>query len=417
MEETDEAVELVERVAALDIGKATLTCCIRIPHEANPARRRQEVTEYSTTTRSLLGLADRLRSHGVTLVAMEATSDYWKPAFYLLETEGFECWLLNAKNVPGRPKTDKLDAVWLAKVVERGMCRPSFVPPKPIRQLRDLTRYRRTLIREQTREKQRLEKLLEDAQIKLSATVSDVFGVSGRQMIQAMITGQRDPKVLAQMARGPMRAKISKLQEALTGHFEDHHAFICQMMLERIDELTIKVDELSRRIDLVIAPFAHQVTQLDEVSGIGQVAAQELIAEIGVDMTVFPTAGHLASWAGRCPGNNLTGGKRRSGKPTKGNRWLGEVLIECAWAAARSRDTYLSAQYWRLARRIGKKKAAVAVGHSILVIAWHLLANDCDYADLGGDYFVRRDTDRQRQRAVAQLQALGYRVVLQPVAA
>ena len=260
MEETDEAVELVERVAALDLGKATLTCCIRIPHETDPVRRRQEVTEYSTTTRSLLGLADRLRSHGVTLVAMEATSDYWKPAFYLLEAEGFECWLLNAKhvkNVPGRPKTDKLDAVWLAKVVERGMCRPSFVPPKPIRQLRDLTRYRRTLIREQTREKQRLEKLLEDAQIKLSATVSDIFGVSGRQMIQAMIAGQRDPKVLAQMARGPMRAKISKLQEALTGHFEDHHGFICQLMLERIDQLTIKIDELSRRIDLVIAPFAH----------------------------------------------------------------------------------------------------------------------------------------------------------------
>ena len=241
IEETDEAVDLVERVCALDIGKAALTVCIRVPHHDKPGHRRQEVREHAMTTRSLLDLAARLHAAGVTLVAMEATSDYWKPAFYLLEAEGFTCWLLNArhvKNVPGRPKTDKLDAVWLAKVVERGRCRPSFVPPAPIRRLRDLTRYRRTLIRERTREKQRVEKLLEDAQIKLSSVASDIFGVSGRHMLQAMIAGQRDPKVLAQLARASMRAKLGQLQEALTGHFDDHHGFLCQMMLERIDELT-----------------------------------------------------------------------------------------------------------------------------------------------------------------------------------
>jgi transposase len=252
IEKTHEAVDLVERVCALDIGKAALTVCIRVPHEDKPGHRRQEVREHATTTRSLLDLAARLHAAEGTLVAMKATSDYWKPAFYLLEAEGFTRWLLNArhvKSVPGRPKTDKLDAVWLAKVVERGMCRPSFVPPAPIRRLRDLTRNRRTLIRERTREKQRVEKLLEDAQIKLSSVASDIFGVSGRQMLQAMIAGQRDPKVFAHMARASMRAKLRQLEEALTGHFHDHHGFLCQRMLERINDLSAKIQELTARIN------------------------------------------------------------------------------------------------------------------------------------------------------------------------
>ncbi|MGI8308201.1 IS110 family transposase [Saccharopolyspora hattusasensis] len=290
---TEQPLEIVQRVAALDLGKAGLVACVRVPHEDKPGRRRQQVREYATVTRSLVELADWLRCERVELVAMEATSCYWKPVFYLLEAEGFTCWLLNAKhvkNVPGRPKTDKLDAVWLAKVVERGMCRPSFVPPKPIRELRDVTRYRRTLIRQRGAEKQRLEKLLEDAQIKLSTVASDILGVSGRAMLEAMIAGQRDPRVLAQMARGRMRSKIDNLVEALTGHFADHHGYLCQMMLERIDELSARIEALTQRIEQMIAPFAAAVAQLDEITGIGATSAQELIAELGADMNVFPTA-------------------------------------------------------------------------------------------------------------------------------
>jgi transposase len=236
-------------------------------------------------------------------------------------------------------------------------------------------------------------------------------------MLTALVDGERDPQALAELAKGRLRSKLPQLRQALRGRFSDHHALLVRLALAHLEHLEGAIARLDDRVDEVIAPFAAARDRLDTITGVGKRAAETIIAEIGVDMTVFPTAGHLASWAGRCPGNNRSGGKRRSGKPTRGNRWLGEVLIECAWAAARSRDTYLSAQYWRLARRIGKKKAAVAVGHSILVIAWYLLTDDCDYQDLGGDYFIRRDTERQRQRAVAQLQALGYHVVLEPIAA
>ena len=281
----------------------------------------------------------------------------------------------------------------------------------------DLTGYRKRLIQAHTAEGQGSHKSLEDASIRLGSVAADVLGVSGRAMPRALLAGERDPKVLAELARGRLRNRLPELREALRGRFSAHHALLVRLALEHVEQLERSITALDTEVDRVIAPFAQARDRLDTITGVGKRAAETLIAEIGVDMTVFPTAGHLASWAGRCPGNNLTGGKRRSGKPTKGNRWLGEVLTECAWAAARSRDTYLAAQYWRLARRIGKKKAAMAVGHSILVIAWHLLTDDCDYQDLGGDYFVRRDTDRQRQRAVSQLLALGYRVVLEPLAA
>ena len=243
------------------------------------------------------------------------------------------------------------------------------------------------------------------------------LGVSGRAMLAALVGGERDPKVLGELARGRLRTKLPQLRQALRGRFSDHHALLVGLALEHLEHLEGAIATLDTEVDRVLAPFARARDQLDTITGVGKRAAETIIAEIGVDMAMFPTAGHLASWAGRCPGNNLTGGKRRSGRPTKGNRWLGEVLTECAWAAARSRDTYLSAQYWRLARRIGKQEGGQAVGHSILVIAWYLLANDCDYQDLGGDFFVRRDADRARQRAVAQLQALGYRVTLEPLAA
>jgi transposase len=291
------------------------------------------------------------------------------------------------------------------------------VPPPAIRELRDLVRYRKRLIQAHSAECQRIQKTLEDAGIKLDSVAADILGVSGRAMLRALVAGERGPGVLAELAKGRLRAKLPQLRQALRGRFGEHHGLLVGLALGHLEHLEAAIATLDGRIDEVIAPFARARDRLDTITGVGKRAAETIIAEIGTDMSVFPTAGHLASWAGRCPGNNLTGGKRRSGKPTKGNRWLGEVLTECAWAAARSRDTYLAAQFWRLARRIGKKKAAMAVGHSILVVAWHLLAYDCDYRDLGGDFFVRRDADRARQRAVAQLQALGYQVTLQPTAA
>ncbi|MFJ2034402.1 IS110 family transposase, partial [Streptosporangium sp. NPDC087985] len=341
--------------------------------------------------------------------------------YYLLEAEGFTCWLLNAKhvkNVPGRPKTDKLDAVWLAKVVERGMCRPSLVHPKPIRQLRDLTRYRRSLVRERTREKQRVEKLLEDAQIKLSSVISDIFGVSGREMLAALIDGQRDPKVLAAMARGPMRSKIPLLQEALTGHFTDEHGFLCQMMTDRVDDLTARIEAVSRRIEDKIAPYAAAVAQLDEIIGVGTIAAQELIAEIGIDMSRFPTAGHLASWAKFAPIDNASAGKKKGGSTGKGNPWLGATLGEIVAAASRS-TTFLGERYRRLSRRRGRKRAIVAVGNSVLTIVWHLLSDpDARYRDLGPDFYQSRIATRRREHdLVRQLERLtGKTVTLQPTA-
>ena len=419
--ETQDSEEIIARVAALDIGKAELVCCVRVPDEDRPGRRLQEVETYSTMTRSLLSMADRLRCLGVSRVVMEATSDYWKPVCCLLEAAGFETWLVNARDVkhlPGRPKTDKLDAVWLCKVAERQMIRPSFVPPPVFRRLRDVTRYRADLVAVRTAEKQRAEKLLEDAQIKLSVVASDIFGVSGRQMLAALIGGERDPKVLAQLARAAMRGKITALQEAFTGYFTGHHAFLLAKMLARVDALDADITALDGKIEEMIVPFAAAAQRLDEIPGINAVAACVILAEIGTDMSRFPTAGHLVSWAKFAPGVKESAGKKKGkGTTGHGNSYLARVLGNAAVSAGRT-DTFLGERYRRIARRRGRKKAVVAIGRSTLVIIWHLLADpDARYADLGSDFYdTRINPERRRRNHIRQLEALGYKVTLEPAA-
>lgn len=417
--------QIIARVAALDIGKAELVCCVRVPAPAGGKRRVQEVTTHSTMTRSLAELANRLVDLRVDRVVMEATSDYWKPVFYLLEAHGLDPWLVNARDVrhlPGRPKTDVLDAVWLCKVAERQMLRPSFVPPRPIRVLRDLTRYRIDLVAARTAEKNRVEKLLEDACIKLSVVASDIFGVSGRAMLGALIAGERDPKVLADLARSRMRAKIKLLEEAFAGlpagGFDDHHRFLLERMLGRIDGIDADIAVLDAQIEAQLAPFDQAVQRLDEMPGIGPVAAAIIIAEVGLDMTRFPTAGHLCSWAKFSPGIKSSAGKNKgSGSTGHGDRYLARVLGEAAVMAGRS-DTFLGERYRRIARRRGKKKAVVAVGRSMLVIIWHLLADpDARFHDLGADHFARTvNTEARKRNHIRQLEALGYRVSLESAA-
>src|SRR5665811_76468 len=421
LEQTQDEQEIIERVAALDIGKAELVCCVRIPDPGGGSRRVQEVTTYSTMTRSLQVMADRLMDLGVTRIVMEATSSYWKPPFYLLEAHGFQVWLVNAKDVkhlPGRPKTDRLDAVWLCKIAERQMIRPSFVPPPPIRKLRDLTRYRAALISDCTGEKNRVEKLLEDAQIKLSVVASDIFGVSGRDMMAQLIAGQRDPKVLAQLARTQLRVKISQLEEAFVGRFSDHHAFLLTRMLARVDTINADIADLDSRIEAEIAPFASAVARLDEIPGVGTRVAQVIIAEIGLDMTRFPTPGHLTSWARFAPSVKESAG-RKKGKGTTGHgdAYLAGALGQAAVSAAKT-NTFLGERYRRIARRRGKQKAIVAIGRSILVIVWHLLSNpEADFVDLGPDYYdIRGGPQRAIRNHVRHLEALGYKVTLQPAA-
>ncbi len=420
MEDVVEREEIIERVAALDIGKAELVCCVRVPGEGT--RRRQEVVRYSTMTRSLLALADRLDELGVTRVVMEATSDYWKSPFFVLEAAGFQTWLVNARDVkhlPGRPKTDRLDAVWLCKVAERQMLRPSFVPPAEIRDLRALTRYRRSLVAERTAEKQRVEKLLEDTGVKLSVVASDIFGVSGRQMMAALVAGERDPEVLASMARGLLRKKNPELVEAFFAcRFGPQHGWLLSKMLDRVDQFTADIAEVDERIGEQIAPFASAVARLTQIPGISDTTARIIIAEIGVDMTRFPTPGHLASWAKFAPGIKSSAGRHKgNGASGHGNRYLAAALGEAAVVAGRT-NTFLGQRYQRVARRRGKKRAVVAVGRSLLVIIWHLLNDpDAQFHDLGPGYYdTLVNTSRSRRNHVRQLERLGYKVTLEPAA-
>lgn len=419
--ESQDEEQIIDRVAAIDIGKAELVCCVRVPAEGKPKKRLQEVSSHSTMSRSLAELANHLVDLRIERVVMEATSDYWRPVFYLLEAHGLEPWLVNARDVrhlPGRPKTDVLDSVWLCKVAERQMLRPSFVPPAPIRRLRDLTRYRVDLVGARTAEKNRVEKLLEDACIKLSVVASDIFGVSGREMMAALIAGERNPKVLAQLARSSMRRKISELEEAFTGLFDDHHAFLLARMLARIDGIDADIAAVDEQIEVQLAPFAAAAERLDEIPGIGRVAAASILAEIGIDMSRFPTAGHLCSWAKFSPGINSSAGKTKgSGSTGHGNRYLARILGEAAVGASRT-DTFLGERSRRLARRRGKKRAIVAIGRSILVIIWHLLKDpDARFHDLGPDHFSRHaNPDTSKRSHVRQLEALGYTVTLTPAA-
>jgi transposase len=406
---------VIERPGALDVHKEQVTACVRTPAGRG---REQHIAEFKTTVQGLLALRDWLHAHGVTHVVMEASGVYWKPPWAMLEDE-FECLLVNArhvKQVPGR-KTDVSDAAWLCQLLEAGLLNASFVPPKPIRTLRNLTRYRKAQIGERQREANRLHKILEDTGIKLDCVASDILGKSGRAMLDALVAGTTDPVVLADLAKGKLRAKIAALTEALEGRFDEEHALVVGAILAHIDFLDQQITLLSDAIGEKIVPFEKAVELLCTIPGVQRRTAEVIIAEIGTDMSVFPSAGHLASWAGLCPGNDKSAGKRRSGRTRKGSKWLDIALTESAQANTRSRDTYLSAQYRRLKTRRGHRRAIGAVKHSIIVAAWHMLSTGEVYREAGGDYYTRIDPDKQTRRLVAQLERLGHTVTLQERAA
>ncbi len=408
--------QVVERVCGLDVSQKTVAACVRIP--ALDGGRQEIIRTFATMTADLLALRDWLVAHGVTHVAMESTGVYWKPVYYLLE-DAFTVLLVNAahmKNVPGR-KTDVSDCAWIAQLLEHGLLRASFVPPPPIRELRDLTRYRKSQIQERTREANRLHKLLEDAGVKLAVVASDVLGVSGRAMLEALLGGTTEPEVLADLARGRLRKKLPELRRALRGRFGPHHRFLLGQILAHLDYLDETIEELSQHIEESLRPFALVVERLKTIPGVKQRTAEVIVAEIGTDMSRFPTDAHLSSWSGMCPGNNESGGKRKSGKTRKGSKWLRMALIEAGQAAARTTDTALSARHRRIMRHRGYRKAVVAVGHEILVIAYHLISRGTTYHELGSTYFDHRQRERTIRRCVETLKRLGHRVTLEAVAA
>lgn len=405
----------IERCCGLDVHRDTVAACVRVPG-AN-GQRQQEVRTFGTTAAELLALRDWLEAHGVTHVAMESTGVYWKPVFYVLE-DACTCLLVNAahiKQVPGR-KTDVLDCIWIAQLLEHGLLRGSFVPPAPIRELRDLTRHRKVVIQERQRAANRLHKLLQDAGIKLASVATDILGVSGRAMLEALVQGTTDPEVLADLARGKLRKKLPALRQALAGRFRPHHAFLVSQLLTHVDYLDEAITTVSEEIEARLAPFEAHLTRLDTVHGIARRTAEVIIAEIGVDMTVFPSEHHLASWAGMCPGNNESAGKHKSGKTRKGDRWLRTALVEAAAAAIRTKDSALGARYRRVMRHRGHKKAVVAVAHAMLRAVYHILADGTPYRDPGPDYYDRRHAQRVTRRAIELLERQGYRVVLEPAA-
>jgi transposase len=420
MQEVEDEPLFCERAAGIDIGKAAVMVTIRVPSESRKGGRQQETREFRTVRKDLLALADWLRCWQVERVGMESTSDYWKPVFFLLEREGFDCMLYQASQVkalPGRPKTDKLDSAWLARVTEAGSLAGSFVPPEDIRRLRTHTRYRRRLVQTRTAQKERSEKLLEDGHLKLSSVISDIHGVSGRAMLRAIIAGERSTKVLAEMARGVMRRKIPRLEEALDcSFFTPEHAFILEMMLDSIDQLTAQVAVLDEKIAVLCEPYERQIAQLDAIPGFGVTAAQDLIAEIGVDMSAFPTAGHLASWARLAPRAKESGKRKGKSATGRGNPYIGGTLGETAASTGRT-QTFLGAKLRRLCRHMPKKKAQVAIMRTQLVIAHALLSDPAaKYQDLGPGYYEQRtDARRQARNHARAIERLGYKVTIEPL--
>ena len=406
------------RCAGVDVSKRDAKVCVRVA-SAGRAKARSTVTTWGSVTNQVLALRDHLIVEQVTLVVMEATSDYWKPFFYLLEDGPFEVMLVNArhvKNLPGR-KTDVSDAAWLADLGAHGLVRGSFVPPEPIRQLRDLTRARTMITRDRAREIQRLEKLLEDAGIKLSSVASDISGVSGRLMLEALIDGERDPAVLADLAKRRLRSKIPELTEALTGRFRAHHAFLARVHLDLIDQHSTAIDGLTARIEEVIEPFRGARDLIVTIPGISTLVADVIVAETGADMTRFPSAGHLASWAGTCPGSNESAGRIKSTQTRPGNPYLKGALGIAAMSAARANGTYYAAKYRRIAARRGPVKAIVAIEHAMLIAIWNMLITGTLYSDPGADFYTRLNPDKAKNRALDQLRKMGYDVTLNPVAA
>jgi transposase len=400
--------------AGLDVHKETVVATVR--RRLDNGKVRAQTRTYGTMTAQLLELADWLEAEGVTDLAMESTGVYWKPIWNLLE-ERFEILLVNAqhiKHVPGR-KTDVKDSEWIAQLLQCGLLRGSFVPPPPQRELRELTRQRRQLVHSKAAVANRIQKVLEDANIKLGSVATDVLGVSGRAMLQALVAGQQDAEGLAALARGKLRAKIPALRLALHGRVTEHHRFLLGLLLDELSHLESLIGRLTARITEVLPPpFAQAIRRLATIPGIDVRAAENILAEVGVDMEVFPTAGHLASWAAMCSGQRESAGKRQSGRTRKGNQWLRTTLVQVAWAASHTKRTYLSAQYHRLAGRRGKKRALVAVGHTILVMIYHMLNQGTAYAELGADYFDRFDTNRLTRSLVRRLERLGHEVVLKP---
>ena len=399
----------------LDVHKEDVWACVR---HLEGGKVRQQVRRFGTHTSQLLALGDWLAEERVSHVAMESTGVYWKPVYNLLE-DRFTTMVVNAreiKQVPGR-KTDVADCQWIAQLLQHGLLRASFVPDRPQRELRDLTRQRVQLISERARVVNRVQKILEDANIKLASVASDVMGVSGRKLLQSIIAGQNDATALAELAHRRMRSKIPQLREALWGRVTEHHRFMLRMLLDQIEHLEKQIRAFDDRIDEALGPFEREaVERLDTIPGVDHRAAQNIIAEIGADMSHFPSERHLCSWAGLSPGNHLSAGKRKRGRMTDGNRWLKRTLTQTAWAATRTKDTYLSAQYRRLAGKRGRKRAVMAVAHSQLASAYWLLSRATDYVDLGASHFDKLNGERRKHYLLAQLKRLGYEVALTPAA-